>query len=58
MTSKSNGANHGAVIKLTIRPKDHAPPKRRPYAYEKDDDDLLADNRNGSTVPRKRNNKR
>lgn len=34
MSTKSNGANYGAVKKIGIRVGNAKPPKRAPYGYE------------------------
>ncbi len=34
MSTKSNGANFGAVMKVGMRVSNNKPPKRRPFGYE------------------------
>ena len=48
MTTKSNGANYGAVVKIGIRVANNKPPKRRPYGYDKDDDSYDSNNKSKS----------
>lgn len=40
MSSKSEGANYGAVMKVGMRVASNKPPKRSPYGYDEEAEKL------------------